>query len=140
GLRLRTQQAGNITMPEPAMQSVQVGMELIKMLIDEMKELSGTQELSSLVQLGQIPSSETVERMIESWSPAIRLRSRVMESFLREMAMMVLMNFFQFYTQAQRVAVLGPRGQTFEDFDFDPGTLIPDMMSVLGPDNDGNPL
>src|SRR6266704_3662715 len=140
GLRLRVQQAGSVLMPEPQMQSVQVGMELIKLLIDEMKELSGTQELSSLVQLGQIPSSETIERMIESWSPAIRLRSRVMESFLRELAMMVLMNFFQFYTQAQRIAVLGPRGQTFEDFDFDPGSLIPDMMSTLGPGNDGNPL
>lgn len=140
GLRLRIAQAGSILMPEPNIQSVTVGMELIKMLIDEMKELSGTQELSSLVQLGQIPSSETIERMIESWSPAIRLRSRVMEAFLREVAMMVLMNFFQFYTSAQRIAVLGPKGQTFEDFDFDPDTLIPDMLSMGLMTGDGNPL
>jgi len=140
GLRLRTAQAGNITMPEPNLQSVQVGMEFAQKLIDSMKELAGTQELSSLVQLGQIPSSETIERMIESWSPAIRLRSRVMEAFLREVAMITLMNFFQFYTQAQRIAVLGPSGQTFEDFDFDPGTLIPDMLSMGLMDDVGNPL
>ena len=116
-------------------------MEWIRALIEEMKDLSGTQELSSLVQLGQIPSSETIERMIESWSPAIRLRSRVMEAFLRELAMMVLMNFFQFYTVAQRIAVLGPRkGITFEDFDFDPDTLIPDMLSMGLMDGMGNPL
>lgn len=140
GLRFRTQMAGNVTMPEPAMQPVQVGIELIQMLWDKMKELSGTQELSNLVQLGQVPSSETIERLVESWSPAIRLRSRVMEAFLRELAMMVLMNFFQFYTQAQRIAVLGPKGQTFEDFDFDPGTLIPDMLSMGMMDGMGNPL
>ena len=140
GLRLRQQMNGSISMPEPNMQSVTVGLAVLQMLIQEMKELSGTQELTSLVQLGQLPSSETIERMVESMSPAIRLRSRVMEAFMREVAMITLMNFFQFYTQAQRIAVLGPRGQTFEDFDFDPGTLIPDMLAMGMMDNDGNPL
>jgi hypothetical protein len=140
GLRLRQQLAGSIVMPEQNVQSIAVALEVLQMLIEQMKELSGTQELTSLVQLGQLPSSETIERMIESMSPAIRLRSRVMEAFMREVAMITLMNFFQFYTQAQRIAVLGPRGSTFEDFDFDPGTLIPDMMAMLGPGDDGNPL
>ena len=140
GLRLRIAQAGSITMPEPNLAGTQLAAEWCKFLIDEMKELSGTADLSSLVQLGQIPSSETIERMIESWSPAIRLRSRVMEAFLREVAMITLSNFFQFYTTAQRIAVLGPRGQTFEDFDFDPGTLIPDMLSMGLMDDTGNPL
>lgn len=140
GLRLRTAAAGNVVMNEGNIQGCTIAGEIMTNLINTMKELSGTQELSSLVQLGQIPSSETIERMIESWSPAIRLRSRVMESFLREVAMMVLMNFFQFYTVAQRIAVLGPKGQTFEDFDFDPGTLIPDMLSMGFMQDDGNPL
>ena len=125
---------------EPQLQAVQVGMEWLKLLVEAAKELSGTQELSSLVQLGQIPSSETIERMIESWSPAIRLRSRVMEAFMREMAMMVLSNFFQFYTVAQRVAALGPDGLTFEDSDHDPGTLIPDLLDMGFEGYDGNPL
>lgn len=142
GLRIRVNPiAGQgIKLESPDMQGITIAMEWVKSLIEESKELSGTQELSSLVQLGQIPSSETIERMIESWSPAIRLRSRVMEAFLRELAMMVLMNFFQFYTQAQRIAILGPKGQTFEDFDFDPGTLIPDMLAMGLMDGDGNPL
>jgi len=132
GLRLRQQMAGNIEIKEPDLNGVTIGAEVLKLLIEEMKELSGTQELTSLVQLGQLPSSETIERMTESMSPAIRLRSRVMESFMREVAMITLMNFFQFYTTAMRVAVLGPRGQTFEDFDYDPGTLIPDEINGLG--------
>jgi len=140
GLRLRTAVAGNMAVNEPQVQGIQVGLEVLQMLIGQAKELSGTQELTSLVQLGQLPSSETIERLLESMSPAIRLRSRVMEAFMRELAMQVLMNFFQFYTQAMRIAVLGPRGQTFEDFDFDPGTLIPDMLSMGMMDNGGNPL
>lgn len=140
GLRFRTQMAGNIQIAPDQVQAVAAGMQVLQMLIQEMKELSGTQELTSLVQLGQLPSSETIERMIESMSPAVRLRSRVMEAFMREVAMITLMNFFQFYTQAQRIAVLGPRGLTFEDFDFDPGSLIPDMLAQLGGDEFGNPL
>lgn len=140
GLRFRTQMAGNVQMVEPNLQSVTIGMAVVQMLIDQMQTLSGTQELTSLVQLGQLPSSETIERIIESMSPAIRLRSRVMEAFMRELAMMVLMNFFQFYTTAQRIAILGPKGLTFEDFDFDPGTLIPDMLSMGLMDDVGNPL
>lgn len=103
-------------------------MATIEFLLSQMDEISGARDLRQLMQMGQIPSVETVEKMLESMSPAVRLRSRVMEAFLREMAHIVMSNFFQFYTLAQRIAVLGPGGMTFEDFDFDPGTLIPDFV------------
>lgn len=143
GLRFRANALGAqkpIEMIEPNLQSVGIAVEWLKGLTDAMKELSGTQELTNLVQLGQIPSSETIERMTESSSLAVRIRSRVMEAFLREIAMMTLMNFFQFYTTAQRISILGPSGLTFEDFDFDPGTLIPDMLNMGLADEMGNPL
>jgi len=91
--------------------------------------LAGTRDLTQMMNLGQIPTSETVEKIIESMSPSVRLRSRVLEAFQREFAMMLLSNFFQFYDTARRIAVLGPDGITFEDFDFDPGTLIPDFVT-----------
>lgn len=100
----------------------------INFLIEQMDKLSGVQDLTNLAQLGQIPSTETIEKLVESMSPSVRMRSRMLEASMREMAHMTLSNFFQFYTTAQRVAVLGPSGLTFEDFDFDPGTLIPDFL------------
>jgi len=100
----------------------------IDFLIDQMDKLSGVQDLTNLAQLGQIPSTETIEKLVESMSPSVRMRSRMLEASMREMAHMVLSNFFQFYTTAQRVAVLGSDGLTFEDFDFDPGSLIPDFL------------
>jgi len=142
GLKLRTNPVAGqgLRYEYPPIERLAILLQWLTTLVDAGKELSGTQELTSLVQLGQIPSSETIERMIESMSPAISLRSRVMEAFMQELAMMVLMNFFQFYTTAKRIVILGPKGQTFEDFDFDPGTLIPDMLSMGFMDDDGNPL
>jgi hypothetical protein len=135
GLRLRVNPVAGqgIKYEWPQMQGVTIAMEWMKALVEEMKELSGTQELSSLVQLGQLPSSETIERLVESQSPAVRIRSRAMEVYMREVAMITLMNFFQFRTQAQRMAILGPKGVTFEDYDFDPGNLIPDMGDISRP-------
>ena len=112
----------------------------IDWIIKQMKELSGVQDMTALNGLNQIPSAETVEKMMESMSLSVRLRSRVMETFLREFAMMVASNFFQFYTLPQRIAVLGASGMTFDDFDFDPGTLIPDMLDMGMMDEKGNPL
>jgi hypothetical protein len=97
-------------------------------------------ELKQLMNLGQVPTTETIDRIMETMPASNRLRSRVMEVFIRDFAMMTLSNFFQFYTLPQRVAVLGTSGMTFEDFDFDPGSMIPDMIDMLGKSDDGNPL
>ena len=104
-------------------------VESIRDLRDEMDYLSGARDLTQLMRLNQIPSADTVEKMMEAMSPAIRMRSRVMEVFIREKAMMVAANFMQFYTLPQRLAVLGTEGMTFEDFDYDPGTMIPDFIT-----------
>ena len=101
----------------------------IEDLRNEMSFLSGEMDVSQLARLGQIPTTETVEKMMEAMSPMVRLRSRVLEAYMRETAMMVLSGFFQFYDMDKRIAVLGPaEGTTFEDADKDPGTLIPDIV------------
>lgn len=105
--------------------SAQLAIEWIKFLIEEGKSLSGTEEVTSLAQLGQLPTAETIERMIEAMTPTVRMRSRVMEAFMREMAMIVLSNMFQFYDADYRYAVMGPAGLTVDDADSIPGSLIP---------------
>jgi hypothetical protein len=102
----------------------------IQLIVEQMKDLSGVKDISQMMNLGQIPSTETVEKILETMSPSIRLRSQVMEAFISEYAMIVLNNFFQFYTAPMRLSVLGPSGLTFEDEDFDPGTLIPDTLAL----------
>lgn len=110
----------------------------LTLIPETMYSLSGVKDLTQLMSLNQIPAAETIEKMLESMSLSIRLRSQVMEVFVAEFAMMVLSNFFQFYTVGQRVATLGPSGTTFEDADFDPGTLIPDFVHESDFDGVGN--
>lgn len=102
-----------------------------------MKELSGAGNTSDIMALNQLPQLDTLETLIAAEGAINRLRSLVIEAFMSEFAMMFLMNTFQFYTQKQRIAILGPQGQTFEDFDYDPGNLIP--HDVLPPMPDGSP-
>lgn len=128
GLKLQTLPGRSATIQDVKPLDASIA-ETIKFLIDEMETLTGTTDLKAMMKLGQIPTSETVEKMIESMTPSIRMRSRVLEAFMREFAMMLASNFFQFYDTGRRLAVLGPDGVTFEDFDYDPGTMLPDFLS-----------
>lgn len=100
----------------------------IQFYINEMSTLSGVQDMSSLMKLKQLPEADTVEAIMNSMTGATRLRSRVIESFMREFAHMLAFNFTQFYTLPMRLAILGESGMTFEDFDFDPGSILPDFV------------
>lgn len=94
---------------------------------NEMDYLSGVANLQSLLSLRQAPGADSVEALQEALTPLLRLKGRLLEVFLREIGEMVKTNFFQFYTAGRRVAVLGEAGLDFQDFDFDPGTLVPSL-------------
>lgn len=112
--------------PQPLDTSIK---DAIQFYIEEMNILSGAQDLSQLSKLGQIPSADTVERIIETMTPAVRLRSRVIEVYMREFAMMLFSNMMQFYSTPLIVAQLGANAITSDDLDFDPGTMVPDFLT-----------
>lgn len=99
--------------------------EMLTWLGTEMDYHAGTANLTALSQLNQVPGENTIEKMQEALSPVLRLKGRLLEFFLREIGEMVKANFFQFYNLPRRVAILGDAGMVFNDFDFDPGSLIP---------------
>lgn len=111
--------------PDPLPNDFWKGIEYYEAKI---KELSGSQDISSIMKLNQVPSSDSIEQITESMSLSWRLRSRVIEVFMREFATMMAYNFAQFYTLPRRLTMLGAEGVTNEDFDFDPGSLIPDFV------------
>ncbi len=113
-------------------------MEYWKLLRDGMSDLAGSSGAADMIaELNQIPQMETVDKIIAMEGAVNRLRSLVIEAFMSEFAMMLLMNFMQFYTREQRIAVLGNQGQTLDDFDFDPGNMIP--HDILAKMPDGSP-
>lgn len=137
--KLDTSLAGLKALQNPSMgkgiQIVQENPQLLEALlpvmgfiIERMEFISGSKDVTNFAKLGQIPASETIERMMEVMSPAIRSRSRTLEAFLRPLAFKVLSNFMQFETMSKRIRCLGPEGAVLEDMDWDPGTMVPDYV------------
>jgi hypothetical protein len=100
----------------------------IGLLKDEMYDLAGVRDLSQLMRLNQVPAADTIEKITASMTASVRGRSRAMEAFMREFGTMAAYNFAQFRTMTERYAILGEDGVTKEDWDFDPGSLIPDYV------------
>ncbi len=105
--------------------------------LQQIGSLSGSTDLSAFAGLKQIPASESIEQIVQSMSPQLRMRGRLIEFAIRELAHMLKFGFMQWYTAARRMAILGADGMTLEDFDYEPNTLVPDGGGRLN-DTDGN--
>jgi hypothetical protein len=111
--------------PEP--QILSMGIDLWEKLTVKFESLSGTANLQALLQLRQMPSADTIEKYYNALTPEIRNEARTVEAFLRDLAEMVKVNYFQFLSKAKRIQILGNAGQSMVDFDFDPNTLVPGL-------------
>jgi hypothetical protein len=125
-----------IVYPSPLDQTVQWHVALLK---DGMNELSGIAAMQSIMGLKQLPSADTIDKIIQTMSPAVRSRSRVLEAFVSEVAIIQAYNFAQFYTLPMRLMTLGPAGVQREDYDFDPGSVVPDFVHAEDFDGRGRP-
>jgi hypothetical protein len=112
----------------PNPQVLAMASELWDKLTTKFADLSGTANLSALLQLRQLPSADTIQKYYEALTPEIRQEARQVEIFLRDLAEMLKVNYFQFLSQAKRVQILGLGGVTLNDFDFDPGQMVPALM------------
>lgn len=125
----------NFVGPDPLPNDFWKGIEYYEAKI---KELSGSQDISNLMKLNQMPSADSIDSILQSMSLSWRLRSRVIEVFVREFALMSAYNFAQFYTLPRRLTILGAEGVTSEDFDFDPNSMIPDFVDPNDYNQDGS--
>lgn len=109
----------------PAPQVFSLYEKIIEIVKNELEDTSGMRGVTQLAQLGQMPSADTMERYMEALSPILRLRSRSMEISLTQLAHLLKVGFFQWYSAPRRIELLGKDGITREDFDFDPATMVP---------------
>ena len=94
----------------------------------EIEENLGLQGIRDAMALKQMPSPESLDKMMENQTPQLRLRGRVLEQALGELAEQVKVLMFQYYDVRRRVEILGDDGVTLEDFDYDPNTLVPALQ------------
>jgi hypothetical protein len=91
----------------------------------------GVADAQAMSRARQLPSGDSLEKMMESLGPLIKDMSRNMEESIRSIGEMWKSMFFQFYTSKRRMQMLGPDGVSEEDFDYDPGNLIPASEKVI---------
>jgi len=101
-------------------------LEMISKIIPGiMKEQMGVADVSAMSRARQLPSGDSTEKLLEAMGPLIKDQSRNMEQAIRALGEMWKSDWFQFATAKRRMQLLGPDGVTEEDFDYEPGKLIP---------------
>ena len=100
----------------------------IKDLFELIGNLLGVKDLTAIAKARQIPSADAMEKMAEMAGPLMTDMSRTMEASIRLIGEMAKGLFFQFYDAGRRIQIMGQDGTTEEDFDFEPGNLVPSHM------------
>lgn len=101
---------------------------LMEWIKERGSELIGSNDLLSVTKAGQIPSGDTIEKLEQLAGPIATDYARSMEEALRKLGDMFKSLVFEFYTARRRFHLLGPGGLTMEDYDFDPGQLVPSSL------------
>lgn len=91
-------------------------------------ELIGSNDLMAISKAGQIPSGDTIEKLEQLAGPVATDFARNMEAALKELGEQFKSLVFEFYTAKRRFHLLGPDGLTLQDYDFDPGQLVPGLL------------
>lgn len=94
----------------------------------------GVADATALARARQLPSGDSLERLLESLGPLIKDQSRNLEASLRDQGEMWKSMVFQFYHAPRIMQVLGPQGEVEEFFQYRPGDLIPEHVPGL-PEN-----
>jgi hypothetical protein len=120
------QQSWTPMMPYQWLQTQTAHLEAAAKILPAMiKDQMGVADVSAMARARQLPSGDSTEKLLEAMGPLVKDQSRNMESAIRDLGEMWKSDWFQFATAKRRMQMLGPEGVTEEDFDFEPGNLIP---------------
>ncbi len=95
---------------------------------ERIKYLTGVADIAALAKARQLPGSDTMEKLLEMMGPLMQDMSRNMDGSMCELGDMFKCMVLEFDSFARRVQILGPDAMTTEDFDYDPGKLLPSHM------------
>lgn len=103
--------------------------EFVQFLYSKGRELLGLADVQAFARARQMPAADTTEKLLEMIGPLVKDRAREIESSIKELGYQVMSHFFQFYTIGRRIRILGVDGVTPQDLDFDPGSLLPGIVT-----------
>lgn len=102
--------------------------EFIKSNEERMDYLTALRDISAIAKAKQIPSSDSIEKLFQMAGVIAQDMARSDEKSVAELGSMWRPLAFQWYTRARRYQLLGPDGETKEDYDYEPGSLVPSHM------------
>lgn len=108
--------------------------QFIKELHELMDYSTATRDISAVARAKQIPSSDSLDKLLEASGPIVTDISRGIESSIITLGNMVGSLIWQFYTADRRMATQGEDGVTEEDFEFKVGDLLPAHMPGEDPE------
>jgi hypothetical protein len=91
-------------------------MQAIELVNKEMNESSGASAISQAMSKKQVPGSDSLDMIISSRSLPVRVQSRALTSFIEDTGTMGVSDMLQFYSAAHRVAILGTKGISPNDY------------------------
>jgi len=101
--------------------------ESLRYAIDTIKKRSGSLDISGLARKKQVPGGDAIENMRDAMSSPFQLEGRYVEAALKRAGIQAVSHVFQFTTLERRLQVLGPDGQTEQDYQPPYGSMS--MMS-----------
>lgn len=132
GRRIRTKMAmGQMVRPilDPsAYKPTSEHFAMVQEVEEKIKEILGLPDLKALQQASQVPSADSIEKFFSQAGAIVTDMSRSLDKPMWELADMNRYYFYQFYTLEDRIKIMGSDGITEEDFDFNPGSLIPSSL------------
>lgn len=94
-------------------------------VMQAMKRGSGAAAMDEASGKKQVPGSSTLDRLTFSKTTNVRFMGRNLEGFTDEVGDLWAATALQFYDAGHRMELLGASGMAKEDYDDNPGTLIP---------------
>lgn len=91
-------------------------------------------DVNNIVKARTLPAGETLDKMLELAGPMVRDILDGIELSMSELGNMLVYNFFEFDTTSRLLEILGDDGLTTQQFDYDPGTLVPSHMPEEDPE------
>jgi len=99
-------------------------IQLYTQLGEEQDNLAIVKDLTALAKAKQVPSSDSIEKILEMAGPVVQDIARGGEKFISEFAMLWYPLALQFYPTVKKIKVLGEGSFSEEDGDFTPGSLV----------------
>lgn len=96
-----------------------------KYLAEEMDYQMGVGNFQALAKMKQHGGADSLDKAMNEAGPIVKGIGRDMERAMRDVAEMFKYMVFQYYTTPRIMQIVGLDGITPENFDFDPGKLIP---------------